>query len=157
MFTTKLIFRIYFCSLFHLFTEPYPSDWFLPTILHWLLLCAHPKNGQPTILRISIATIDPNHYYILQQPWSPSYQDNTVSSWYWLNMQAALLVAQSTKLPYLFIDDAWVTGFLVNSFITSNNRNWNHKCGVFKLLQFVVQKHKIIDQIDDVFRRERPI
>ena len=74
---------------------------------------------------------------LLQQPWSPSYLDNIVSSSNWLNTQAALLVAQSTKLPYLFIDDAWVTGFLVNSFITSNNSNWNHKCGVFKLLQFV--------------------
>ena len=94
---------------------------------------------------------------LLQQPWSPSYLDNIVSSSNWLNTQAVLLLAQSTKLPYLFIDDAWVTGFLVNLFITSNNSNWNHKCGVFKLLPFVVQKHRIIDQIDDVFRHERPI
>ena len=54
---------------------------------------------------------------LLQQPWSPSHLDNIVSSSYWLNTQAVLLVAQSTKLPYLFIDDAWVTGFLVDSFI----------------------------------------
>ena len=66
-------------------------------------------------------------------------------------MQADALLAQSTKMPYLFIDDAWVTGFLVMTTIVmammtnSHHGQWtwwkyaisNGHCGLVSHVQML--------------------